>query len=124
MAIQVSAVQLEVVDAGLPSARVVAVQAEVSSNVAGKAPVRVHAGQLEYVSYRANPTGHCRVHDSQLEYVNFLRDPDLHCKVHATQLEIVTNLKDSPARVSGMYVEVLRTITEKRRRKPVYVVAN
>lgn len=124
MAIQVSAVQLEVVDAGLPSARVIAIVAEVSNNKANVSPVRVQAGQLEYSSYRKDPLGHCRVHDAQLEYVSILKDPPHHCAVHGMQLEYVSNLKNSPANVAGVYIEVLRTITEKKRRAPTYVVAN
>lgn len=124
MAVQVAAIQLEVVDAGLPSARVIAMQAEVSNNLPGFSPVRVHSGQLEYVSYCANPLGHCRVHGAQLEYVSYLQDPPGHCKVQGMQLEYVSNLKNSPAAVCGAYLEVLRTVTEKKRRAPTYVVAN
>lgn len=121
MTIQVSASQIEALEAVASKAVVAATTVEAVS-AAPNPTVRVAGAQVEYSFVQANMP--VKVHGSQIEILDVLYPGPV--RTHGVQIEALVPLPEdqTPVHVSHMSIEVLRSIPDKKRRPPMNVVAN
>lgn len=121
MTVQVTAVQVEALNRNESQAKVISTLVEIS-NVSPNPPVRVNSSQVEVVGVQ--PPQMIKTHGAQIESLQV--EPPGAVRAHGSQVEVLhpMPIQHTDVAVCGAYVEVLRSITEKKRRPHVVVVAN